>query len=66
MTKRTPKETWEAIERQAERDEIDRFATMSRAEIDARLRANGHDPAAVRAEGEALAKRLRARREQLA
>ena len=48
MTKRTPKETWDAIRRQAESDEIDRFLAKSRAEVDASLRAKGHDPAAVR------------------
>jgi hypothetical protein len=66
MTKRTPRETWDAIRRQAESDEIARFLAKSRAEVDASLRANGHDPAAVRAEGEALAKKLRADRERLA
>jgi hypothetical protein len=67
MTKRTltPKDTWDAIRRQAESDEIDRFLAKSRAEVDASLRAKGHDPAAVRAEGEALAKKLRADRERL-
>jgi hypothetical protein len=66
MTKRAPKETWDAIRRQAESDEIDRYLAKSRAEVDASLRAHGHDPAAVRAEGEALAKALRADRERLA
>jgi hypothetical protein len=65
-TKRTPRETWDAIRRQKEQEQIDRFAAKSRAEVDASLRAQGHDPAAVRAEGEALAKKLRAERERLA
>lgn len=65
-TKRTPGETWEAVQRQGEQAEIDRFAAKSRAEVDASLRARGHDPAAVRAEGEALAKKLRSDRERLA
>ena len=65
MTKRTPKETWDAIRRQAESDEIDRFLKKSSAEVDASLRANGHDPAAVRAEGEAFVKKLRAERGEL-
>jgi hypothetical protein len=56
--KRTPKETWEAIEALAREAEIDRFLAKSPAEVDASLRAAGHDPAAVRAEGAALAKRL--------
>jgi len=65
MTKRprTPGETWDAIRRQAESDEIDRFLAKSRAEVDASLRARGHDPAAVRAEGEAFVKKLRADRD---
>ena len=62
MTKRTPKETWDAIRRQAESDEIERFLAKSPAEVDASLRARGHDPAAVRAEGEAFVKKLRADR----
>jgi hypothetical protein len=65
-TKRTPQETWEAIEKQVREDEIDRFLAKSPAEVDASLRAAGHDPAAVRAEGAALAKKLLADRERLA
>jgi len=68
MTKRTrtPEETWDAIRRQAESDEIDRFLKMTRAEVDASLRAQGHDPAAVRAEGGAFVKKLRADQDRLA
>jgi len=66
MTKRTPKETWDAIRRQAERDEIDRFLQKTPAEVDASLRAHGHDPAAVRAEGEAFVKRIQADQDRLA
>jgi hypothetical protein len=68
MTKRTrtPEETWDAIRRQAESDEIDRFLKMTRAEVDASLLAQGHDPAAVRAEGEAFVKKLRADQDRLA
>lgn len=64
--KRTPAETWKAIERQAEDDEIARFLAKSPAEVDASLRAAGHDPAAVRAEGKALAAQLLADRDRLA
>jgi hypothetical protein len=64
--KRTPRETWDAIMREAEAAEIDRFLTKSRAEVDASLRAHGYEPAAIRAEGEALAEKLRAGRERLA
>jgi hypothetical protein len=66
MVKRTPKQTWDAIRRQAEDDEIDRFRAKSPAEVDASLRAHGHDPAAVRSEGAALAARLMADRKRLA
>jgi hypothetical protein len=65
-TKRTPDETWKALERQAREAEIDRFRAKTGAEVDASLRASGHDPARVRAEGEALAQKLRADRERLA
>ncbi len=65
-TKRTPKQTWAAIEEQARQAEIDRFLAKTPAQVDASLRAHGHDPVAVRAEGEALAKKLRADRERLA
>jgi hypothetical protein len=56
--KRTPRQTWEALEQQERDDEIDRFLAMSREEVDARLRAKGYDPDSVRKEGEALGKRL--------
>jgi hypothetical protein len=59
--KRTPRETWEAIEQQARDAEIERFLAKTPAEVDASLRAAGFDPAEVRAEGEALARRLRAK-----
>jgi hypothetical protein len=62
---RTPQETWEALERQAEADEIGRFLAKTPAEVDASLRAYGIDPEEVRAEGEALAWRLRAQRERI-
>lgn len=66
MTKRTPKETWDAVRRQAERDEIDCFLQKTPAEVDASLRAHGHDPAAVRAEGEAFVKKIQADQDRLA
>jgi hypothetical protein len=65
-TKRTPKQTWKSIEQQARDAEIDRFLAKTPAEVDASLRAAGYDPAEVRREGEALAKRLRADRDRLA
>jgi hypothetical protein len=68
MTKRTrkPEETWDAIRRQAERAEIERFLKKTPAEVDASLRARGYDPAAVRAEGEAFAKNIQAQQDRLA
>jgi hypothetical protein len=65
-TKRTPRETWDALRRQAEEAEIDRFLAKTKDEVDAGLRAHGRDPAAVRAAGEALATKLRADRVRLA
>jgi hypothetical protein len=65
-TKRTPRETWKAIEALARQDEIDRFVALPSAEVDARLRAAGHDPTAIRAEGALLAKKLGADRDRLA
>jgi hypothetical protein len=64
--KRSPRETWDLIEKQTREDEINRFLAKSRDEVDASLRAAGHDPVAVRAEGEALAKKLLADRDRLA
>jgi phage-related tail fiber protein len=64
--KRTPAETWRAIEAQAREVEIDQFASMPRANVDARLRAMGEDPDALRAQGAALAKSLGASRDRLA
>jgi hypothetical protein len=64
--KRTDRETWEAIEAQARAEEIARFVAMPSSQVDARLRAAGHDPAALRAEGTALAKKLLADRDRLA
>jgi hypothetical protein len=64
--KRTPRETWKAIEAQAREAEIDHFLALPAAEIDARLRAAGHDPAAIRREGTLLAKKLGADRDRLA
>jgi hypothetical protein len=65
-TKRTPRETWKALEQQRRDDEISRFLAKSPSEVDASLRAAGHDPAAVRAEGVAFAKQLVADRDRLA
>lgn len=58
--KRTPAETWEAIEDDAE---MDRILALSKDELDAELRADGFDPAVERARGVALANELLAARD---
>ena len=60
--KRTPKETWEAIIRTAEEEEIARALAETTEEVDLGLRQAGMDPAAVRQKGEELGKRLLAQR----
>jgi hypothetical protein len=64
--KRTPKETWDAIVKGAEDDEIERALAESPEEVDQGLREAGLDPATVRSDGAALAKKLMADRERLA
>jgi len=64
--KRSAKEVWEAIERAAEEDEMERVLAETPEEVDAGLRSHGLDPAKVRAKGKALAERLMADRERLA
>ena len=64
--KRTPEEAWEALDAQARADEIDRFLATPTSEVEARLREAGIDPDKLRAEGEALARRLSAERKRLA
>jgi hypothetical protein len=53
---------WKAIQDSAVADEIDEIVSMSDAELDAEIKANGGDPAAIRARGQALANTLFARR----
>jgi len=65
-TKRTPREVWSAIEKQAREAEIDAFLALTPAQVDAGLRAAGEDPAAIRAEGAAFAKQRAANRDRLA
>jgi len=64
--KRTPRETWKALEAQAREAEIDHFMALPAAAIDARLRAAGHDPEAIRREGALFAKKLGADQDRLA
>ena len=63
--KRTPREAWNAIEKQREDDEIARFAAKTKDEVDASLRSAGLDPARVREAGAAIGKRLLADRARL-
>jgi hypothetical protein len=64
--KREAPEAWAAIEEQARRAEMERFASMPKDEVDARLRAAGLDPERTRAEGAAMARKLAADRDRLA
>ena len=60
--KRSPAEAWEAIAKSRLRQEGERVAKMSRAEIDASLEARGVDASAARERGAALAAKLLAQR----
>jgi hypothetical protein len=62
--KRTPEELWTALEDLAAEVEAERIKAMSDTELDDELRADGLDPAKVRAEGAAFAKALFDRRER--
>ena len=55
---------WKAIQDSALDDEIEEIASMSDEELDASIRADGGDPAAIRARGEAFVAELIAQREQ--
>ena len=65
-TKRNPAKLWKAIQDSQVQDDVEEILAMSDAELDAHLRANGADPAKIRAAGEALAKDLDARTDRLA
>ena len=60
--KRSPAETWEALQKSRLRQEGERVAKMSRAELDASLEARGVDANAARERGAALAAKLLAQR----
>ena len=64
--KRTPKETWKAIEAQAPDDAVEHFLALSDDEVDAELRAHGGDPEQIRKDGAALVKKLGATADRLA
>ena len=56
---------WKSIQSSEAQDDVDEVLAMSDAELDAFLVAHGGDPAKIRAEGEALAQELDARRDRL-
>ncbi|HEY2515259.1 MAG TPA: hypothetical protein VGI39_30540 [Polyangiaceae bacterium] len=57
---------WKVLQEQALEDDVNEILAMSDAELDQHIKANGGDPAAIRASGAALARELSERREQLA
>ena len=57
---------WKALKEAEVQDDVDEVLAMSDVELDAFIKANGGDPAALRASGEALAKKLDADRDRLA
>jgi hypothetical protein len=55
---------WKAIQEIEINDDVDEIMSMSDAEVDAYIRDNGGDPAAIRASGRTLATELLERRHQ--
>ena len=66
MTKKSPLTLWRTLQEQQIQDDVDEILAMSDAELDAYVRSNGGDPAAIRARGATLAKELGDRRAKLA
>ena len=62
--RRTPAELWQALEDQAADADMKEIAAMDDATLDAELRADGVDPALMRAKGAAFAEALLKRRER--
>lgn len=56
--KRTPEETWDALEKMALEDEVERVLALSEKDLDDELRAAGADPRRVRARGRAVAAQI--------
>jgi hypothetical protein len=56
-TKPTPEELFELLEEQAADDEAERILALSNEELDAELRVEGFDPAAVRRKGREIGER---------
>lgn len=57
--KRTPEETWDALEKMALDDEVERVLALSDEQLDAELKDSGLDPQRVRERGQALGEKLR-------
>jgi hypothetical protein len=64
--KQKPVSLWKSLQDAELHDDVDEILAMSDAELDAHITAQGGDPAAIRARGEALARELDARRDRLA
>jgi hypothetical protein len=56
--KLAPDEAWDALEKMAVDDEVERVLALSDEELDAELKRAGSDPAKVRERGEALGRKL--------
>jgi hypothetical protein len=57
--RRTPAETWDALENMAFDDEVDRVLALSEEQLDEELKESGLDPQRVRERGRALGEQLR-------
>jgi hypothetical protein len=62
--RRTPEETWKALEDLAAEEDTRRIAALTDEELDAELAESGFDPAKVRAEGAVFAAALLDRRDR--
>jgi hypothetical protein len=56
--KKTPAETWDALEKMALEDEVDRVLGLSDAKLDEELEAAGLDPKAIRERGRRIGQQL--------
>ena len=56
--KKTPAETWDALEKMPLEDEVDRVLGMSDAQLDEELEGAGLDPKAVRERGRQIGRQL--------
>jgi len=56
--KRSPAEAWDALEKMADDEEVERVLALSDEELDKELADAGFDPEKVRAQGQALGERL--------